>query len=117
MQNCARGIIKAKDEYTIELLTTENEKHAAARAELEKLRAELLEKANDVELIRSKLDHFRKKWYSKASSLKEKPTYQDKREACEILGIQAIVYPVDPNKEKPRYQFRMIPPEFETGMS
>lgn len=113
MQNCARGIVKAKDEYTIELLTVENEKHAAARAELEKLRAELLEKINNVELIRSKIDHFRKKWYSKASSLKENPTYQDKREACEILRVQAIVYPVDPTKEKPRYRFRMLPPEIE----
>ena len=58
---------------------------------------------------------FRKKWYSKASSLKENPTYQDKREACEILGVQAIVYPVDPTKEKPRYRFRMLLPEIEHG--
>jgi site-specific DNA recombinase len=111
MQNCAKGIIKAKDEYTIELLTTQNANLAAARAELLKTRAEIAEKANNVELIRAKLDRFRKKWFSKAASLNDNPTYQEKREACEILGIQAIVYPVPSNKEVRRWKFRIVPPE------
>jgi site-specific DNA recombinase len=108
MRNCTLGIVKAKDEYTIDLLTTESEKLANARRDLEKLRAEMSEKAGNVELIQSKLDRFRDKWFKKAAQINDNPTYQDKREACEILGIQATVYQVG---HKPRYSFTIVPPE------
>jgi hypothetical protein len=114
MQNCAKGIVKAKDDYTIELLTIESEKLAAAKKELEALRDEMKRKANNIELIRSKIDCFREKWFGKNPKSTESSTYQDKREACEMLGIQAIV---NPHGQQSRYHFRIIPPEIVTPIS
>lgn len=107
-KNCALGIARARDEYTIDLLSAEMEILALTRKELEQMLGEVRKKAMNIALLEEKIERFRNKWLSGVPLLHDKATFQDEREACQILGIEAIVWGKD---HTPRYKFTMRPPE------
>nr|MBA2679785.1 hypothetical protein [Ktedonobacteraceae bacterium] len=110
-RNCAKAMVTAKDdEYMSQLFQQEAHELAKARREAEKLRADVLRGMDDFQLVRSKLDEFRKRWLDHKTKLEEEPTYTDKRLACSILGLKATLYSAG---HLPRYKFTITPPEIE----
>lgn len=113
-RNCALGIAKAKDDYTLVILSGELETLARTRKELEDLHDTLIEETAHKEEVRLKLDYFKKKWVNKLPSLQDSPTYTDKREAILILGVRVAVW----NRyHEPRYTIKMVPPEIASLVS
>jgi len=114
MRNCAIGMARATDDYTIDVLSEESEVLAMKRKELEKMRSELTNVEEIKSKVQAKLEEFRIKCTRKLPSLKGEPTFQDKREAIEILGICVTIYN---RNHKPRYTIKMIPPEIVSLIS
>jgi site-specific DNA recombinase len=110
-QNLAQAIAKASDQaYMMKLVSQEAERLAKDRKEAEKLRAEVIRNVGDVEKVRAKIDNFRSKWLNQQTKLQGEPTYADKREAVQILGLRAIIYSAG---HTPRWTFEFMPPEIE----
>jgi hypothetical protein len=72
------------------------------------------EEEEKVKRLNDAIDKF-EEWAIKTrellNDLAYKPTYEEKRFACQILGIHAKVWPVDAEK---RYEITLVPPSIAT---